>query len=178
VQSHCFLAKIEHFYTSATKVRDIGGFKLGVHLREINRISPVSHLAFDTYKTTRNDIEYEFSVTPLGRVYAIESNQELGQFTESIKFAKTFIAKLTTKYGEPTRNQPGIATANWDLFQNVESSQGIVVNTSVNWMAASLMLGESGKKLNIHMVDYRLLRQDKQRLNCKPAKQAQDKITF
>lgn len=171
----CHIDTIEN---SATEARDIGGFQIGADIRDIHKISPVTHWAFDTYKTNRDGIEYEFDVTPLGRVYAIESNQPLGQFEESQAFAEIFIAKLANKYGQPTLASPDISSAQWDLFQNVKGPSGVAINQSVNWMLASLLDGEAGKKLQIRMIDFRLLWQDQHKLNCEPAQKAQDKIAF
>lgn len=87
---------------SATKSREIGGFALGMPLREaakLARIEPIGGYQFDT---ERDGLQFNFEVTPLGRIYRIQSSQRLGRFAEDEAFRSTLLSKLTAKHGVPT----------------------------------------------------------------------------
>jgi hypothetical protein len=165
-------------WRSATKARDIGGFQLGMHIRDVAKLSPVEDIGNGGYRTERDGIKYEFEVTPLGRVYLVSSEQMLGRFAIDRKFLETLTAKLCAKFGPVA---PGIReTFGWSLVESVERTHGEVLPFETNWASAyvsgSALTGEV--TLYAKMLDFRYLWQDSGKLNRQPRANGEGKIAL
>jgi hypothetical protein len=163
---------------SATVARDINGISLGMRLAEVNQIAPVWHLAFNTYTLELDGIDYEVEVSPLGRVFQIDSSQRLGSFAPDRQFAATLTQRLAAKYGEPGLNQLPGAPAVWSLVEQVDNPN--VGTFARNTMHFSVMLSEDeqGVVLEMMMQDFRILWQDQASLNCAPTREGERRIQF
>ena len=176
VQASCPSFKITQ---SATLARDINGIALGMQLAEVNQIAPVSHVAFNTYSLELNDIKYEVEVSPLGRVFQINSEQHLGKFVPDRPFAASLTAKLIAKYGEPGRNELPGAPAVWSLTESVDFPDIGTFPRTTNYFSAMLSSMNNGEvELDLMMQDFRILWQDQAKLNCGPARNGESRTHF
>lgn len=75
---------------SATKVRDIQGFALGMPIKEAMKRFAPTYAQGDQVQGKLGDIELTFGTCSSGAVYFIESTQPLGHFTVD----KTFLDAL------------------------------------------------------------------------------------
>ena len=153
-------------WRSATKARDIGGFELGMHIRDVNKISPVENLGNDDYKAVKDGISYDFGVTALGRVYRISSEQPLGRFQIDRKFIVSLTAKLVAKFGP--LNPRSAENYDWEIIENVRRTSGQVSAFKTNWASAYVSGGGDGVTLYVKMLDFRYLWQDEANLNRAP----------
>ena len=162
---------------SATKARDIGGFALGMSIRDANEISPLEDIGNDQYRTTRDGIEYDFGVTPLGRIYRVQSSQFLGRFNIDAAFRRGLSAKLAAKFG-PVGDATN-ETFGWELIEQIKRTNGMVLPFKTNWASAyvSSTYGQ-GVTLEIKMIDFRYLWQDERALNAKPSMRGANRVTF
>jgi hypothetical protein len=164
---------------SATLARDINGIALGMKLAEVNQIAPISHVAFDTYSLKINNIEYEVEVSPLGRVFQIDSKQLLGRFVPDRQFAASLTAKLTAKYGKPASNQLPGGPAGWSLTELVDFPNiGTFPRTTNSFDVMLLPSNNGGVAMNMMMQDFRILWQDQAQLNCAPAREGENRVQF
>lgn len=163
---------------SATKARDVNGFKLGMSYSEISKISKIDHIAFETYETVHNGIKYEFGLTNLGRVFRIESYQNLGTFKPDERFYNAVALKLMTKYGKSTRGMTVSAPLGWSLIEKISDTVSGVRNFATNYADAAIKMTTEGVVLHIFMLDHRIVWQDQYKQNCKPARKGEAKVKF
>lgn len=161
---------------SATIARDINGISLGMRLAEVNKIAPVSHVAFATYSLEKDGIKYEVEVSPLGRVFQIDSIQRLGRFAPDRQFAANLTQKLTAKYGKPGLNGLPGAPAAWSLVEPVDDPNIGTFPRNTHYFSA--MLSSEGGEIVLDMVmqDFRILWQDQAKLNCQPTRNAETRL--
>lgn len=170
------LSASSDFPQSATKARDIGGFSLGMHIRDVGKSSPLESLGNDEFQTVRAGINYDFAVTPKGRIYRITSNQSLGRFEIDRPFLATLSAKLAAKYGQPTGSS--LTTFGWSLIEPVKRIDGKPLPFETNWAAAMVSNGMDGVTVEMKMLDFRILWQDQNDLNRTPRNRAAGAIAF
>lgn len=167
---------VSQSWRSATKARDIGGFALGMHIRDANKISPVENLGNDNFKTEKDGIAYDFGVTPLGRIYRISSEQPLGRFQIDRAFLASLTSKLAGKFGPVA---PGVReTFDWELVENITRTSGQVLPFKTNWASAHVSGSSDGVTLYIKMLDFRYLWQDEGKLNRGSRDKAMSNITL
>lgn len=154
---------------SATKTRDIGGFSLGMNIRDAAKLSSVTAIGNDDYQTVRDGIEYDFGVTRLGRIYRVDSAQHLGRFIPDAAFMRDLTAKLTAKYGTPAHASFG--TFNWSLIEPVRRAGGEAIPFETNW-ASAYFDGSPDVTVHIKLIDFRIMWQDDAKLNRTPRDQA------
>lgn len=154
---------------SATKARDIGGFALGMNIRDAAKLSSVTNIGNDQYQSVRDGIVYDFGVTRLGRIYRVDSSQHLGQFRPDAAFMRDLTAKLTAKYGRPLH--ASFATFNWSLVEPVKRPNGETLPFETNWASAYF---DDGPDVTVHikLIDFRIMWQDDAALNHAPRNQA------
>lgn len=163
---------------SATRARDVNGFALGTTVSEIRTRMQLTHVDGEVFRGNSNGVNYEFGVTPLGRVYRIESSQPLGRFNLDLTFTRNLTAKLERKYGPPESNQLPTGPISWSLIEPVTHSDGTVLPFRTMTVDASFSDDFGMHSLEIRMQDYRVLWADSERLNAKPRDEAIGKITF
>lgn len=161
---------------SATKARDIGGFTLGMHIRDVAKVSSLEALGNDNFQTVRDGVAYDFEVTPKGRIYRITSTKSLGRFAVDNIFLKTLATKLALKYGPPTSS--GIDTFGWSLIEPVKRINGATLPFETMWASAYVQTGGSDVSVEMKMIDFRILWQDQVDLNRTPRNQAAEALAF
>lgn len=161
---------------SATIARDINGFELGMHLREVNALAPLQPIGGSQFEATRDGIHYNFEATPAGRVYRISSVQPLGRFTVDAQFLRTLRARLAGKYGAP---EPSSADPfSWELVEPVSQAGGPAHPFRTMWFSVYTSSGDGGSvDLNMTMIDFRLLWIDQQAAN-RPRAKAEEVVRF
>lgn len=156
---------------SATKARDIGGFALGMSIRDANKLSPMEDIGNSGYRTKRDGIEYDFGVTQLGRIYRVQSSQFLGRFDIDAIFLRALAAKLAAKFGpvgDATKE-----TFGWELIEPIKRTNGAVLPFKTNWASAYVSSSYSdGVILEMKMIDFRIMWQDDVKLNRAPRDKA------
>lgn len=160
---------------SATKARDIGGFALGMNIRDAAKLSSVTNIGNDQYQTVRDGIEYDFAATRLGRIYRVDSSQHLGRFRPDAAFMRDLTAKLTAKYGRPLHASFG--TFNWSLVEPVKHADGETLPFETNWASAYF---DDGPDVTVHikLIDFRIMWQDDAMMNRGPRDEAREKVSF
>lgn len=163
---------------SATKARDIGGFRLGMNIREANKIAKVQPIGSDQFETEHEGKSYNFGLTPRGRIYRVQSSQPLGRFAVDHVFTQSLAAKLTEKYGPPGSRTD--TTFNWGLVEPVKDVSGTVRPFRTMWLAAHVSGGPGVDEVSLEMtmIDFRILWQDEAELNRAPRDEAATKIDF
>jgi hypothetical protein len=163
---------------SATKARDINGFALGMHIRDVRKMGPVEFIGGDQFETHSGDVSYNFGVTPAGRIYRVQSSQPLGKFRVDSAFLATLSAKLTAKYGPATTPEAG--NYGWDLIETVSSPDGARYPFKTNWFAAHISGGSDGGEVSLEMtmIDFRILWADTAQLNKEPRVGGEARIRF
>ncbi|PIW29250.1 MAG: hypothetical protein COW29_06960 [Rhodobacterales bacterium CG15_BIG_FIL_POST_REV_8_21_14_020_59_13] len=163
---------------SATIARDINGFALGAHIDQLRAVTPVSHVAFETYSARLDGITYEFGLTPLGRVFRIQSVQSLGRFQPDATFTNSLVHQLTQKYGAPSTNQLPGGPAFWELIEPVEHPDGQTIPFRTMSFSAMIGGGSNEVELELMLLDFRVLWADQATLNTQPRQNAQSRTRF
>lgn len=163
---------------SATRARDVNGVALGMSLADIQKRMPLTHVDGEVFTGKLDGIDYEFGITPLGRVYRIESSQPLGRFNPDRAFTLSLSAKLQQKYGPPRENGLPEGVMSWWLTEPITHSDGQTLPFTTMTVDASLSDDWGTQSLKIRMQDYRVLWTDAQRLNSPHRDQAIGRVAF
>lgn len=162
---------------SATKAREIGGFSLGMSIRDANRISPIEDIGNHQFRTTLDGIEYDFGVTQLGRIYRVQSSQFLGRVEIDAIFLRNLSAKLAAKYG-PVGDATE-ETFDWELIEPIKRTNGAVLPFKTNWASAYVSSTDgAGVTIEIKMIDFRIMWQDDAKVNRTPRDKASNAIAL
>lgn len=162
---------------SATLSTEINGFRLGMPIAEANRLLPLSRIpGGDQFEATTAGFSYNFGVTPKGRIYRIQSSQQLGRFEADPAFLTALGKKLTAKYGPPVSSRSG--NFKWSLIQYLLNANGKSEAVETMWMSAYLSYDDQGKTLEMTLIDFRILWADKAAVNRKPSGEAAKKLQF
>lgn len=158
---------------SATIARDINGFELGMQISEALTRVTVTFQQGELVQSIMNGIAYDFGVCGSGKIYRIESHQELGSFLPDKVFTDKLQADLFAKYGAAGGVSPG--NLSWDLVEPVRFSDGEVRQFKTNWFSALLSDYPSGPvSLDLRMLDFRVCWEDDVKKNA-PARDAANK---
>ena len=161
---------------SATKARDVNGFALGMNIRDAARLAPMENIGNGDFQTVKNGIRYDFGVTRLGRIYRVDSEQNLGRFAINDAFLKTLRARLTAKYGTPATSSG--ETFGWSLIEPVKRTGDRTLPFETNWASAYVEGGSEGVTLHVKLLDFRIMWQDEATLNRGPSVAAANKLTL
>jgi hypothetical protein len=172
------VAKAEPPHRSATKARDIGGFALGMHIRDAAKLAAPESIGGNQFNAEHDGRSFNFEVTPLGRIFRIQSSQPLGRFVVDSGFAATVLSKLTAKYGQPLSSEFG--SYGWQLTEPVRHANGQTLPFTTMWMSAyiSSYPGVSDVSLEMKMIDFRLLWEDEVKINKMPRDVAIGRLAF
>lgn len=107
---------------SATVARDVNGFRLGMPLEEARKLAELEYIGGDQFEATGEGFQYNFGVTPKGRIYRVQSSQSLGQFSLDRTFLQTLKLKLSAKYGPPISEHADVF--GWEVIENVMMADG------------------------------------------------------
>ena len=161
---------------SATKARDIAGFALGMHIRDVESQAVTKRIAWDDYQTSKGGIDYDLGLTRLGHIYRMSSTQHLGNFAIDDEFLRALSVKLTAKYGPPVETTAGLFR--WSLIEPVKRTGGDTLPYETNRAYANVEGGPDGVTLKIDMIDYRIIWHDDAVLNRAPRDEAGRKLNF
>lgn len=176
VSSAPIYAQMAAAQNSATLATDVNGFAIGMTLAEARSISPLTHIGGDQFETVADGISYNLGVTPLGRVYRVQSSQNLGSFGVDRNFISTLATRLIEKYGRPVRQSGSLFE--WELIQPVNNEFGQRLPFRTMWMTA--MVGGDGeaRTLEITLIDFRVLWTDQATANRPGRERAEDRVRF
>ena len=163
---------------SATLARDVNGFALGMTIANLRKRMALTHVDGEVFTGKLDSVNYEFGITPLGRVYRIQSSQPLGRFNLDRTFTLGLSAKLERKYGPAESNQLPEGPMSWSLIEKVTHSDGTILPFTTMTVDADVSDDRGMQSLQIRMQDYRILWADTQRLNKQPRDEADGKLSF
>lgn len=161
---------------SATKARDVNGFALGMNIRDAARLAPMEKVGNGDFQTVQNGIRYDFGVTQLGRIYRLDSDQNLGRFAVDDAFVRALRTRLTAKYGVPATSSG--TTFGWSLIEPVKRTGDRTLPFETNWASATVEGGSDGLTLHIKLLDFRIMWQDEAKLNRGPSEVAARKVAM
>jgi hypothetical protein len=162
---------------SATKARDINGFALGMPIEEAEKRVKVTFAQGELVQSSLNGIQYNFGVCPSGRIYCIESSQQLGDFIVDKAFTDRLSTQFFKKYGATAKGSPD--NLSWDLIEPIRYSDGEVRLFKTNWFSVMISGGEyASVSLEMKMLDFRVCWEEKEALNWQPRDEASDKVIF
>ncbi len=121
-------------------------------------------------------MHFNFEVTPLGRIYRIQSSQQLGQFALDDAFRSTLANKLSAKYGVPARTTASVYE--WELIEQVRTPEGEANPFRTMWMTAMVMDNGGAKSLEMTLLDFRVLWTDEDKVNKPGRAAAESKVKF
>ena len=162
---------------SATKARDINGFAIGMSINEAVTRVTVTFAQGELVQSTLDGIQYDFGVCPSGKIYRIESSQQLGSFIVDKNFTDKLQSQLFAKYGGATEGNSGNLA--WDLIEPVRYSDGKVHLFKTNWFSVLVSGGRNTSvSLDMKMLDFRICWKEKKQMNQQPRSEANAKVVF
>lgn len=161
---------------SATVARDINGFHLGMPIAEARKLADLEYIGGDQFEATAEGLQYNFGVTPAGRIYRVQSSQSLGQFSVDRTFVQSLRQKLSAKYGPPLSDYADVFS--WEIIENVTMPDGNKEPFRTMWMTAMISGQETDRTLDITLIDFRILWADQASVNRTPRAEAEDRIAF
>lgn len=161
---------------SATLARDVNGFRLGMTVEEARQITPLTYIGGDQLEAKAEGFEYNFGVTPRGRIYRVQSTQQLNSFSVDAQFVATLRQRLVAKYGEPTSESSD--NFYWALTESVTDNIGQTLPFTTMWMNAYVGGFGGDPTLEVTIVDFRILWADQAAVNRAPREAAEGQIQF
>ncbi len=161
---------------SATVARDVNGFHLGMPIAEARKLADLEYIGGDQFEATVDGFQYNFGVTPAGRIYRVQSSQSLGRFNVDRTFVQTLKQKLSAKYGPPISEYADVFS--WEIIEDVTMPDGNRGPFRTMWMTAMIGGHETDRTLDITLIDFRILWADQASVNRAPRAQAEDRIAF
>jgi hypothetical protein len=161
---------------SATVARDINGYHLGMPIAEARKLADLEYIGGDQFEATAEGFQYNFGVTPTGRIYRIQSSQSLGRFSVDRTFLQTLKQKLSAKYGPPLSDYADVFR--WEIIEDVTMPDGNRGPFRTMWMTAMIGGQETDRTLDITLIDFRILWTDQASVNRAPRAEAEDRIAF
>jgi hypothetical protein len=161
---------------SATVARDINGYHLGMPIAEARKLADIEYIGGDQFKATADGFQYNFGVTPTGRIYRIQSSQSFGRFSVDRTFVQSLRQKLSAKYGPPISDYADVFS--WEIIENVTMPDGNKEPFRTMWMTAMISGQETDRSLDFTLIDFRILWADQASVNRTPRAEAEDRIAF
>lgn len=170
--------KAEAVLRSATKARDIGGFALGMHIRDAAKMAKLESVGGNQFDAEHDGRRINLEVTPLGRIFRVQSSQSLGRFAVDAAFTNALAAKLAAKYGPPKSSDFG--SYGWAIVEPVKGDKGRTLPLTTMWMSAYISNGPgiSDVSLEMKLIDFRILWEDEVKINHKPGDKAVENIAL
>lgn len=166
---------------SCLVAQDINGIRLGMTVQQVAQLLPtgLKPIGGGDYEADGRNVTYNFGFTPLGHLYRIDSSQILGRFQPDHEFGLRLSAKLIAKYGPPETNQLPGGPAFWNLVQYVQTAQGTLLMRPTESLSAALNGGYGLPiKLELKLMDFRILRRDNATMNSVPETRAAKHVQF
>lgn len=139
-------------------------------------LADLEYIGGDQFEARTEGFQYNFGVTPKGRIYRVQSSQSLGRFSVDRTFVHTLHQRLSSKYGPPGSDYADVFS--WELIEDVTSADGTTAPFRTMWMTA--LIGGSGddRTLDITLIDFRILWADQASVNRAPRTQAEERLAF
>lgn len=161
--------------TSATKSRELNGFRIGMTAQEIRKLVDVTFSQGELMQADLGAVHLDFGICPSGKVFRIQSSQTLGAFTIDHQFLQGLGDKLATKYGSPTFPRPG--NWEWELVEQVRFTDGNVRPVKTNWASAIVLGGNGGQvTLDMTLLDFRVCWPDAIKTNARSQRDALNRV--
>lgn len=161
---------------SATIARDVNGFRLGMTVAEARRMTALTYIGGDQFEAESKGFSYNFGVTPRGRIYRVQSTQQLGDFTVDRHFIAALEGRLRSKYGQPTSLSGDVF--HWALRETVTHDSGQQLPFTTMWMSAYVGGFGARPTLEITIIDFRILWTDQAAVNLGPQEAAANRMKF
>jgi len=161
---------------SATVARDVNGFRLGMTVAEARSLAPLEFIGGDQFEAVTEGFEYNFGVTPKGRIYRVQSTQQLNRFAVDRQFITTLGQRLAEKYGEPTSRSGD--NFYWALVESITNGAGEPLEFTTMWMSAYVGGFGGDPTLEITILDFRILWADQAAVNREPREAAENQVQF
>jgi hypothetical protein len=164
----------------AFRARDLQGIRLDMTPEEVEQLTHahLTPLGRGDFKLEFNKTEFDLGFSPLGHLYRIDSDQQLGSFAPDLPFAATLTSKLTEKFGPPRGNMLPGGPINWELQGMVTDNNG----TNPRELESLSAMLEGGYGTPIHLVmkmlDFRVLWRDQASVNATPRNKAAEATRF
>lgn len=161
---------------SATLATDVNGFRLGMSVAQARSMAPMTFIGGDQFEARNEGFTYNFGVTPKGRIYRVQSTQQLNRFVVDRQFVATLGQRLAGKYGKPTSQTGDVF--HWALTEPVTDKFGETLPYTTMWMNAYIGGFGVDPTLEITMIDFRILWADQATQNRPLRQQAEGRIQF
>ncbi len=161
---------------SATLARDVNSFRLGMTVEEARNLADLEYIGGDQFEASTEGFDYNFGVTPGGRIYRVQSSQSLGRFSVDRTFVQTLEQRLSSKYGPPHSDYADVFE--WELIEDVTSADGTTGPFRTMWMTALIGGSANDRTLDITLIDFRILWADQASKNRAPRSAAEERIAF
>lgn len=160
---------------------DINGFALDITLEQVREIAhqPLELIGQDQAKVTVDGIKYDFGFSSLGRLFRIDSDQNLGYFIPDQTYANTLATKMTAKFGPAKYNGLPNAPLAWGYVEPYRKPDGSIMTGDALSLSA-LLTGGYGQPITLHLklMDFRIMRRDLAKFNALPRSRAEDNTKF
>jgi hypothetical protein len=161
---------------------DINGFALDMTVEQVRAVAhrPLELIGTGQAKVTVDGIQYDFGFSVLGRLFRIDSDQNLGNFIPDQAYADSLARKMSAKFGPPMDNQLPTGPLSWGgVSEKYQIAPGIV-GTRETWSLSALLLGGYGQPITLHLklMDFRIERRDLAKANAVPRSHAEDETKF
>jgi hypothetical protein len=166
---------------SCLPARDINGIRLDMTVKEVAAFFPngLEALGVGQFQARNGDTEYNFGFSPRGRLFRIDSTQELGSFVPDRTFGATITQRLSKKFGPPQHNQLPDGPAFWTFLEQYPANGDLILNRETESLSAMLS-GGYGQPISLvlKLMDFRILRRDGAMVNAVPQNDAQKRVRF
>lgn len=167
--------------SSCLLAQDINDIRLGMSVQEVAKLVPggLEPLGYGQFEAKGKGLSYKFGFSPLGRLFQINSSQELGTFAPDYAFSVSLQRKLESKFGKPHAGALSSGAAFWEFAEHCMESNGVKLTCETESLSASLS-GGLGDPISLEIVlrDFRILRGDAATLNIIPQAKAKDRVQF
>jgi hypothetical protein len=166
---------------SCLLARDIDGIQLDMTVQEVAALMPngLEPLGRGQFRAKGAGVEYDFGFSALGHLFRIDSSRTLGRFIPDRSFGDTLKGKLTSKFGKPQADGLPVGPAFWEFAEFYTDARGLQFSRDTESLSAVLGGGfDEPIKLNMKLMDFRILRRDLTILNAAPETEASGRIQF
>ena len=170
------LAQARSAPRSATLATDVNGFRLGMSVAQARSIAPMTFIGGDQFEARTEGFTYNFGVTPKGRIYRVQSTQQLNGFVVDRQFVATLGQRLAGKYGKPAWQAGDVF--HWAITEPVTDKFGETLPYTTMWMNAYIGGFGGDPTLEMTMIDFRILWSDQAAENSPLRRRAEGRIQF
>lgn len=166
---------------SCLQARDINDIKLDMKILQVSAHFPrgLTPIGGRQYQAKADGVSYDLEFSARGHLFRIDSSEPLGHFVPTRAFGLQLTRKLEAKYGrfETDTLPDGAAESAFAQYCTTNSGTRVTCQTeSLNVMLSK----EFGQpvKLDIQLMDFRILRRDAAIVNAPSEAQAESRVHF